>query len=128
MTYTTARIVWEPPLEPNGVISLYRVTYKEKESDGGTPETVELGDNNREYTAENLKGNTYYKFSVMAQTMLGWGEEASVTVITMVNRSKFLLCNSKNYAFVKSANAFSYCEITLKINVHHSGTVQIWVR
>ncbi|KAL5018087.1 hypothetical protein ScPMuIL_003809 [Solemya velum] len=87
VTFTTAKIVWDPPLEPNGIISLYKVSYKEQESNTATPRVAELSANNRAYTAENLKGSTNYEFSVRAQTMLGWGEEASVIVITRVNRS-----------------------------------------
>lgn len=89
VTYSLAQIVWEPPTEPNGVITGYRVSYRERnatENQAVVNDT--LGASTREYTVRGLRRMTYYLFSVSAKTQLGWGESSSVMVLTMINRGK----------------------------------------
>ena len=88
MTRSTAKIVWSPPLEPNGIVAGYRVTYREATN----PENYaivddSLGPTRRDFYVSSLSQNTYYIFTVAATTRLGWGEAAEVKVLTIANRS-----------------------------------------
>ncbi len=87
VTSTTVRVVWGPPKQPNGIITGYRVVYRERAQ---SPEYAivddRLGDNRRNFTVSNLQQNAFYVFNISARTELGWGEEAKLEVITIVNR------------------------------------------
>ncbi|KAK7506394.1 hypothetical protein BaRGS_00002506 [Batillaria attramentaria] len=87
VTYTSAVVVWNPPQEPNGIITGYKVAYRKESSSTPGPE-VELGPNIREYMVDRLERETIYLFFVTAKTQLGWGETASVKVLTMVDRDR----------------------------------------
>ena len=85
-------MVWEPPREPNGVITGYRVAYGERMIPPN-PQTYTivddlLGPDRRSFEVFNLERNTYYMFAVTAKTRLGWGEPAELEVYTIVNRSE----------------------------------------
>ena len=85
VTYTSAVVVWNSPSEPNGIITGYKVSFRKQ--DQTTPDQEsELGPNVFEYMVNTLERETYYIFSVTAKTRLGWGETASVPVLTMINR------------------------------------------
>ncbi|KAK3593323.1 hypothetical protein CHS0354_031382 [Potamilus streckersoni] len=86
VTYNQARIVWESPLEPNGIITNYMVSYREKGNTSQWINSPPLTPSIREYTVTNLKRETYYIFNVTAKTLQGWGETASVEVYTMIDR------------------------------------------
>ena len=88
VSYTLAEVVWEPPVEPNGIITGYMVSYKLRDSGDPLINSTVLSANTTRYTVGNLQREAYYEFRVTAQTRLGWGETASVEVYTMVNRSK----------------------------------------
>ncbi|XP_076440901.1 protein sidekick-like isoform X2 [Babylonia areolata] len=87
VTYTSAIVVWTPPSEPNGIITGYKVSYR-KQDDTASQTDSELGPKVYEYTVDVLERETYYIFSVTAKTRLGWGETASVPVLTMLNRDR----------------------------------------
>ncbi|KAL3875338.1 hypothetical protein ACJMK2_033296 [Sinanodonta woodiana] len=87
VTYNQARIVWESPVEPNGIITNYMVSYREKYNTSQWTNSPALTPSIREYTVTNLKRETYYIFNVTAKTLQGWGETASVEVYTMIDRS-----------------------------------------
>ena len=89
VTYTLAEIVWEPPLEPNGIITGYMVSYKLRDGLEPYQNSSVLSNDTASYTVGNLQREAYYEFRVTAKTRLGWGETASVEVYTMVNRSKY---------------------------------------
>lgn len=95
VTYTMARIVWDPPVEPNGILTGYMVSYRLLEAALNTTELVNLEVSTREYTATKLEREKYYVFGVTARTHLGWGDTALVKVYTMHNRSKYGLMIDK---------------------------------
>lgn len=88
VTYTSAVVVWSAPSEPNGFIMGYKVSYRKQEGNTGTEIQSELGPNVFDKSVEMLERETYYIFSVTAKTRLGWGQAASVLVLTMLNRDR----------------------------------------
>ena len=95
ITFTEATIFWELPMERNGIITGYMVTYKLKNGIEPYQNSSVLTNDTTSYTVENLQREAYYTFGVTAKTRFGWGETASVDVYTMENRSKDLIyyCN-----------------------------------
>ena len=89
VSYTLAEIVWEPPLEPNGIITGYMVSYRLRDSGKPLINSTVLTPNTTKYTVGNLEREAYYEFRVTAKTRLGWGETADVEVYTMINRRKY---------------------------------------
>ena len=86
VTYASLFISWSSPSQPNGIITGYKVTYR-KQSELATIAEVELGPNIYSFHVDGLERETYYRFSVTAKTQgSGWGETASVLVLTMLNR------------------------------------------
>ncbi|XP_064623842.1 protein sidekick-2-like isoform X2 [Lineus longissimus] len=87
VTYSTARVVWSPPTEPNGIIRGYSVAYYE-EGSVPTSATVDstLEPTRREYSVSGLKEQKLYFFTLKARTNEGWGRAVSVTVKTILNR------------------------------------------
>lgn len=87
VTYSTAKVVWEPPTQPNGILTGYLVSYKER--DGSLQgNSSDLPVTQKQYTVATLQREQYYIFKVMARTRLGWGEPKEVLVYTIINRSK----------------------------------------
>ena len=84
VSFSTARVIWDVPAEPNGEILKYRVTYAERSS--GFNFTKEFAATDRTYRAVNLKPNTNYEFQITAQTGLGWGYTANGLVYTTNSR------------------------------------------
>ena len=84
VSFTTARVIWDVPQDPNGQILKYRVTYREKHSSQNFSE--EFLPTDRTYRAVNLEPNRYYQFEINAQTNLGWGYAATGLVYTTNNR------------------------------------------
>lgn len=85
VSFSTARIIWDVPEEPNGEILAYKVTYSLKGS-SNLNFTREFPPSDRTFRATQLIAEKYYVFSVTAQTRLGWGKTASVLVYTTNNR------------------------------------------
>lgn len=85
VSFSTARIIWDVPDEPNGEILAYKVTYSLKGSTN-LNFTREFPPSDRTFRATQLLAERYYVFSVTAQTRLGWGKTASVLVYTTNNR------------------------------------------
>ncbi|CAH0692396.1 unnamed protein product [Chilo suppressalis] len=86
VTFTTARIIWDVPEDPNGEILAYKVTYHLN----NTSQHVfsrEFLPSDRTFRATELSSERYYMFTVTAQTRLGWGATARVLVLTTVNRA-----------------------------------------
>ncbi|KAG6449472.1 hypothetical protein O3G_MSEX006098 [Manduca sexta] len=86
VTFTTARIIWDVPEDPNGEILAYKVTYHLN----GTTQHMfsrEFLPSDRTFRATELLQEQYYLFSVRAQTRLGWGATARALVLTTVNRA-----------------------------------------
>ena len=85
VSFTTARIIWDMPREPNGAIRAYRVTYH-LHNDDSVNFTREFLPTDRTYRAVGLEPMSYYLFSVTAQTALGWGYTTQGLVYTTNNR------------------------------------------
>ena len=88
VSFTTARIIWDVPTEPNGEIMKYRVTYRKSEetSNDATNFTKEFLPTDRTFRAVSLEPMTNYEFQVTAKTSLGWGYTAKGLVYTTNNR------------------------------------------
>ncbi|KAJ8305579.1 hypothetical protein KUTeg_016124 [Tegillarca granosa] len=86
VSFSTAKVVWSPPLEPNGILTGYMVSYKMRDGTDITNSSV-LNPARREFTVASLKDQVYYIFMVKASTRLGWGDTASVLVYTSTTRS-----------------------------------------
>lgn len=87
VSFSSARIIWDVPEEPNGEILAYRVTFAVNGSNS-LNYSREFPPSDRTFRATNLLSERYYTFSVTAQTRLGWGKTASVLVYTTNNRER----------------------------------------
>merc|ERR1719397_1266873 len=85
VSFTTARIIWDIPTEPNGEIQAFRVNYHLL-NDASENFTREFLPTDRTYRAVGLEPMSYYQFSVTAQTALGWGYTSKGLVYTTNNR------------------------------------------
>ncbi|XP_044732733.1 protein sidekick isoform X2 [Chrysoperla carnea] len=85
VSFTTARIIWDEPEDPNGNILAYRVNYH-LNSKTSYNFSREFPPTERTYRATELEPENYYMFSVTAQTKLGWGKTAHALVYTTNNR------------------------------------------
>ncbi|CAG9096606.1 unnamed protein product [Plutella xylostella] len=86
VTFTTARIIWDMPEDPNGEILAYKVTYHLN----GTAQhqySKDFQSSDRTFRALELLSERYYVFTVRAQTQLGWGGTARALVLTTGNRA-----------------------------------------
>ncbi|ODM95509.1 Protein sidekick [Orchesella cincta] len=82
---TMARMIWDAPADPNGVILAYKITYA---PDGYSNPSfaMEFPPETRTFRATDLEREKYYWFSITAKTRLGWGETAKLLVFTTNNR------------------------------------------
>ncbi|XP_046802357.1 protein sidekick isoform X3 [Lucilia cuprina] len=87
VSFSTARIIWDVPEDPNGEILAYQVTYSLNGS-SNLNYSREFSPSDRTFRATQLLAERYYIFSVTAQTRLGWGKTASVLVYTTNNRER----------------------------------------
>lgn len=87
VSFTTARIIWDLPDEPNGEILAYKVTYSLNGS-VNLNYSREFPPSDRTFRSTQLLAERYYTFSVTAQTRLGWGKTATVLVYTTNNRER----------------------------------------
>merc|ERR1719319_1336130 len=85
VSFTTARIIWDVPTEPNGEIQAFRVNYHLLNDDSENF-TKEFLPTDRTYRAVGLEPMSYYQFSVTAKTALGWGYTTKGLVYTTNNR------------------------------------------
>ncbi|XP_022080215.1 protein sidekick-2-like isoform X2 [Acanthaster planci] len=104
VTNTSAKITWRAPVEPNGIIQSYRVSYVQQGFPDNFKQTTEVG-MAQEYTVSNLFDNTYYSFSVAAKTRLGWGQEASAIVITTNDRTAPTAPSKPSVDYIHSRDA-----------------------
>ncbi|XP_052737459.1 protein sidekick isoform X2 [Bicyclus anynana] len=86
VTFTTARIIWDVPEDPNGEILAYKVTYHLNSSTHHMF-SKEFLPSDRTFRATELSSEQYYLFSVTAQTRVGWGATLRALVLTTVNRA-----------------------------------------
>ncbi|XP_059483916.1 protein sidekick [Neocloeon triangulifer] len=85
VSFSTARIIWDVPEDPNGEILAYRVSYHLEENISFNY-SREFPPSDRTFRATELEPEQYYLFSVRAQTRLGWGKTAQALVYTTNNR------------------------------------------
>ncbi|CAK9254378.1 unnamed protein product [Sphagnum jensenii] len=67
VTHTTARIQWDIPLEPNGQILAYRISYKMSDEDFKRAISREFTSTDRTHRFLDLRPETYYIFEVTAK-------------------------------------------------------------
>ncbi|XP_034937975.1 protein sidekick isoform X2 [Chelonus insularis] len=87
VSFSTARIIWDTPEDPNGEILAYKVMYHLNSSQERQYSKEEEA-SARTFTATGLEPEKYYMFSVTARTKLGWGKTAFALVLTTNNREK----------------------------------------
>lgn len=87
VSFSTARIIWDVPEDPNGELLAYKVTYSINGSIN-LNYSREFSPSDRTFRASQLLAERYYIFSVTAQTRLGWGNTATVLVYTTNNRER----------------------------------------
>lgn len=87
VSFTTARIIWDTPEDPNGEILAYKVMFHLNSSQDHQF-SKEFPASDRTFRATGLEPEKYYMFSVTAQTRLGWGKTAYALVFTTNNRER----------------------------------------
>ncbi|XP_026669717.1 protein sidekick isoform X5 [Ceratina calcarata] len=87
VSFTTARIIWDTPEDPNGEILAYKVMFHLNNS-LDHQFSKEFPASDRTFRATGLEPEKYYMFSVTAQTRLGWGKTAYALVFTTNNRER----------------------------------------
>ena len=85
VSFTSARVIWDVPSEPNGEILAYRVTYF-IDSTQATNMSKEFLPSDRTYRVTNLESEQFYMFHIAAKTSLGWGQAARALVYTTNSR------------------------------------------
>ncbi|XP_066157107.1 protein sidekick isoform X3 [Euwallacea fornicatus] len=86
VSFTSARIIWDVPEEPNGEILAYRVTYHINNVNANSKSSKEFPPSDRTFRFTQLEPEKYYMFSITSQTRLGWGKTAHALVFTTNNR------------------------------------------
>ncbi|GAA6109143.1 protein sidekick-1 isoform X5 [Tachysurus ichikawai] len=82
------RVVWQPPVDPNGIILGYQVAYRLDSGDPNKFTTVEVGTDTTQFTASGLLTESAYIFRISAKTQQGWGTAAQAVVITTEIRER----------------------------------------
>ena len=79
-------VTWEPPAEPNGVITKYRVGSKDYQGSASQDidvEKKEVPPEQRRYLLADQKELTDYVVETQAETDPGWGESVRKTTRTV---------------------------------------------
>ncbi|XP_014300001.2 protein sidekick isoform X2 [Microplitis demolitor] len=87
VSFSSARIIWDTPEDPNGEILGYKVMYYLNNSQE-RQFSKEVEAEARTFTATGLESEKHYMFLVTAQTRLGWGKTAFALVLTTNNRER----------------------------------------
>ncbi|XP_070712624.1 protein sidekick-1-like [Pempheris klunzingeri] len=85
---SSVRVVWQPPMNPNGIILGYQISYRLDSRDPARWTTVEVGSNARQFTVTGLSPEQTYVFRLTARTAVGWGEEQEALVVTTERRER----------------------------------------
>lgn len=82
----TIRVLWDPPLEPNGIIREYRLYYRKSIADSLLTDPTEhvLSGNMTSKYLPQLESETEYSFWVKASTSIGVGGNS--TVVTQMTQ------------------------------------------
>ncbi|KAJ8344909.1 hypothetical protein SKAU_G00291020 [Synaphobranchus kaupii] len=85
---TEVRVVWQPPVDPNGIIVGYQIAYCLNASDLKQFTTVEVDSNSQQFTVTGLSPESAYIFRISARTQQGWGLPEQAVVITTETRER----------------------------------------
>ncbi|XP_041838887.1 protein sidekick-1-like isoform X2 [Melanotaenia boesemani] len=85
---TSVRVVWQPPVFPNGIILGYQISYRLDSRNPLQWTTVEVGSNARQFTVTGLSSEQAYVFRLTARTAVGWGEQQEALVVTTERRER----------------------------------------
>ena len=96
MSKETIRVLWDPPLEPNGNIKAYRLHYSKAVKDplainSDKVSIVRLAGNTTSKYLPDLESLTEYYFWVMASTSKGFGNASAVVTQTTKEQSKLIV-------------------------------------
>ncbi|XP_067862893.1 receptor-type tyrosine-protein phosphatase U-like isoform X2 [Heptranchias perlo] len=86
---------WDEPLEPNGVITQYEISYQSIESSDpavivpGPKRSLSKPRNETYHVFANLEPGTTYRFSVRASTGKGFGQTALTEITTNISAPSF---------------------------------------
>ena len=97
VTPSTATIEWSLPMEQNGIITGYNISYVKMGPFTRTPITKNVGKWQYSYEAVNIERDSTYSFTVFAKSENIDGIPITVEVTTSMNRGKvfFTLLFSK---------------------------------
>ena len=92
----TIRVLWDPPLEPNGIIRAYRLHYSKAVKDplainSDKVSIVRLAANTTSKYLPDLESLTEYYFWVIASTSIGFGNASAVVTQTTQEQSKIIV-------------------------------------
>ncbi|XP_064171799.1 protein sidekick-1 [Anguilla rostrata] len=85
---TEVRVVWQPPVDPNGIILGYQIAYCLNASSPKQFTTVEVDSDARQFTVTRLAPESPYIFRISARTQQGWGPPEQAVVITTETRER----------------------------------------
>ena len=96
MSKETIRVLWDPPLEPNGDIRAYRLHYSKAVKDprainSDKVSIVRLAGNTTSKYLPDLESLTEYYFWVIASTSKGFGNASAVVTQTTKEQSKLIV-------------------------------------
>ena len=87
VTLDSIRLEWDAPARPNGNINSYEVQYKRKAPNEAWRTYVNpISQFARSVDIRGLVAESYYTFKIKARTAAGWGEAATVEVLTTLIR------------------------------------------
>eukprot|EP00111_Clytia_hemisphaerica_P021271 TCONS_00062616-protein len=87
VNYQYVQLEWDPPLNPNGRLSRYRVNYRQKGSSGDWTQVPVSTFNPRSARVNGMVFNRVYEFKIEATNSIGWGEPAIEEVLVTTERS-----------------------------------------
>ena len=93
-TPTAINIVWNPPTIPNGIITVYKIRYRESTS---TDLYNITNTTNTQYSIVGLIPNTSYTIGVRAYTSIGPGEWTDGEYTTAQIRKKLYTAHNIYY-------------------------------
>lgn len=81
VTFTTVKLSWSPPAQPNGNILRYNLTYTETDNHNSyTSQNIDML--STRYTVIGICPGVEYNITIRAVTSAGEGDTASVTSLT----------------------------------------------
>ncbi|XP_036068809.1 neural cell adhesion molecule L1.1 isoform X2 [Oryzias melastigma] len=83
-TDTTLVLHWSPPLDANGVLVGYMVQYKEESQDSPMRMQMIHDPSVNHIRLKDLNPSSYYRFKVIAQTVIGAGEPIKARLATLL--------------------------------------------